>query len=109
LAEHGEIPAAWAGLAAAGTFFGGVLAAVFGRKTPEPKGPEKAEASMGAWMQQVNEKLADHGARLERAETDRKEDREDFGLVFKKLDDLSRSNGRIEGALGIGGTGDKGL
>lgn len=35
MAEHGEIPSAWAGIAAAGTFFGGLLAVLFGRKKPD--------------------------------------------------------------------------
>jgi hypothetical protein len=99
LADNGEIVAGATGL-------GALLGAFFGAwKLFKPgKEPEKGE-DMATWMREVNEKLADHGARLERAEVDRKEDREDFGLVFKKLDDLGRSNARIEGALGIGSDG----
>jgi hypothetical protein len=100
LADNGEIVAGATGL---GALLGGFWAAWKSFK-PAPA-PEKEEASMSAWMQQVNATLADHKARLERAEIDRKEDREDFGLVFAELKKLGQSNARIEGALGIGSDG----
>lgn len=43
MAEHGEIPTAWAGLAAAGTFIGGLIAALFGPWKMPGAQPEKGD------------------------------------------------------------------
>jgi hypothetical protein len=51
MAEHGEIPAAWAGLAAAGTFIGGVIAALL----KFWKQPEKPESPMEILTHRVSE------------------------------------------------------
>lgn len=101
MAETGEIPGWVAGVAAAGTFVGGALAAIFGRKRPEPQSPEKPEDSMDAWKRRVDQALASQGARLDRGDVDRGEFRSDLGRVYEKLDELTESNARIEGALGI--------
>lgn len=104
MAEHGIGDSIGAALATCLAFLAVLGAALKFWKRPEPKRPEKDEADM-LWKQHVNGKLAEHDTLFKRVEVDRKEDREDFGLVFKQLDELKRSNARIEGALGIGSDG----
>ena len=98
MAETGDIVAGATGI---GAFFGALFGAwkIF---KPAPM-PEKENDNMTAWVQHVNEQLSSHEARLNRAEKDRTEDREDFGLIFAELKALGKSSARIEGALGIGG------
>lgn len=75
MAEHGEIPTAWQGVIGAATFLGVAVAAFFGRKTPEPRGPENGNV------------MAQRLAELERRTTALDERIDD---VFAVLGDIQR-------------------
>lgn len=85
MAEHGEIPATWTGLAAAATFFGGVLAAIFGRKTPEPNGPEK-----GGDMADALQRIASLEARATEAERRDADAAKRDEAIFSRLNSLDK-------------------
>lgn len=90
-------------LAGALAFLGVLGAALkFWPKQPERKAPEKGE-DMTAWIQHVNETMANHSTRLNQFERQREKEREeqraDFGKVFDELRGLSAGVARMEGAL----------
>ena len=90
------------GVTLLGAFIGAAIAAWWKLRGGKPTAHEQEKAEpMDHWKNEVDKKLADHSARLERVEIDRVEQREDLGKVFEKLEELSDSNARIEGALGI--------
>lgn len=90
MAEHGEIPATWAGIAAAGTFIGGLMAALFGRKPAEPKGPENEDTKV----------LAEKLNQLERRQQTMDERIDEvFHLLGEVKDSLAKAQADVREAL----------
>lgn len=78
MAEHSEIPSAWAGLAAAGTFIGGLLAVLFGPWKMPGAQPESGDTKV----------LAEKLGNLERRQNEM-DDR--INEVFHLLSDVKNS------------------
>jgi len=90
MAEHGEIPTAWAGIAAAGTFIGGLIAALFGPWKMPGTQPESGDTKV----------LAEKLGNLERRQNEM-DDRitEVFHLLGDVKDSLSKAQADIREAL----------
>lgn len=88
MAEHSEIPSAWAGLAAAGTFIGGLLAALFGPWKMPGAQPESGDTVM---LQRIA-KLEQRADDCDQRETDRHVWRDQ---VFGRLLDLDKKTSAI--------------
>jgi len=90
MAEHSEIPSAWAGLAAAGTFIGGLLAVLFGPFKMPGRQPEKGDG-MAMVLQRIA-KLEQRADDCDQRETDRHVWRDQ---VFGRLLDLDKKTSTI--------------
>jgi len=88
--------------AAAGTFLGGLWAALrWGRKPKHEK-----DKAMDAWQRSVDIALSDHCARLARIEIDRVEQRATTEKLFAEIRAIAETTARIEAVCNTRGNGE---